>query len=394
MTTVFVHGKVDVMPGVKNLPVSSETCYESVKEILCLTVEAVQAKYGAVSFINDENDSLQDYVSHGSPISRGDDISVAQWVASHGQSIALETEEEALQVSDLTIAGGEKLPLICTPIRVDGETLGVLQLNLPLVDGRRELQQKRYTIELAAELLGYVIENANLRHQLQEEEQLLREVNQSSIEIQEAERERITLEVHDGVAQTLASAFQYLQTVDKIDRSHFDQYQELNQLFTRAVGLVRQAIQETRGVINNVTPATLDVHGLVPTVRQELKQLQRETGCHIDFRLSCWPNLPTQVEFAVYRIIHEAVNNVRKHAQSSRLKVEMSQEQKRLVIRVKDWGIGFATDKLEPSSPHRSTGLLSMRRRAELLGGTFKINSSVGKGTEILVDIPCIAEQE
>ena len=382
------------MPRVKNLPVSSDNCYESVKEILCLTVEAVQAKYGAVGFISDENDSLQNYVSHGSPFSRGVDISVAQWVASHGQPLALETEEEALQVSGLTTDRREKLPLICMPIRVNGETLGVLRLNFPLIAGRKELQQKRHTIELAAKLLGYVIENATLRRQLQEEEQLLRKLNQNSIEIQEAERERIILEVHDGIAQTLASAFQYLQTVDKIARFHFDQHQDLNQLFARAVGLIRQAIQETREVINGITPATLDVYGLVPTVRQELKQLQSETGCHIDLRLSRWPNLPMQVEFAIYRIIHEAANNVRKHAQSPRLKVEMSQEQKRLVIRVKDWGIGFTTDKLEPSSPNRSTGLLSMRRRAELLGGTFKINSALGKGTEILVDIPCIAEPE
>lgn len=218
------------------------------------------------------------------------------------------------------------------------------------------------------------------------------EADQNSLEIQEAERERIILEIHDGVAQTLASAFQYLQTIDQIARPHFDQYQDLNQLFTRAVGLIRQAIQETRELINGFTPTTLDVHGLVPTVRQELKQFGEETGCHTEFCSSAWPNLPRPVEFAIYRIIHEAVNNVRKHAQSPRLEVEISQKRRHLLIRVKDWGIGFIPDQLEPSSANRSLGLLSMRRRAELLGGIFTINSALGKGTEMQVDIPCITE--
>lgn len=381
------------MPHVESLPVLSDTCYESVEEILRSALEAVQAKYGAVGLISDENDGLQNYVSHGSPLSQGAGISVAHWVASHGQPLALETQEEAGLVADLTISKEEGLPLVCVPIQLHGTTLGALQSNVLSVAGHKELLQKQRFLKLAAELIGYVIENATLRRQLQEAKELAQRMHEFSLEIQEAERERIILEVHDGVAQTLASAFQYLQTVDKIACSRFDQHEDLNQLFTRAVGLIRQAIQEAREVINSITPATLDVLGLVPTVQQELKQLERETGCQIDFRLSTWPNLPRHMEFAIYRIIREAVNNVRKHAKSPQLKVEMRQRQKHLVIRVKDWGIGFTPDKLELSSSNRSIGLLSMRRRAELLGGTFKINSSLGKGTEILVNIPCITER-
>jgi two-component system sensor histidine kinase DegS len=220
------------------------------------------------------------------------------------------------------------------------------------------------------------------------------EANQNSLEIQEAEREHIVLEVHDGVAQTLASAFQYLQTIDHIARPHFDQHQDLDQLFARAVGLVEQAIQETREIINGATPAALDVRGLVLIVQQELEQFEMEAGCHVEFCFRGWPNLPQHVEFAIYRIIHEAVNNVRKHAQSPRLEVEMSRKRKRLLIRVKDWGVGFIPDKLESSSSNHSLGLFSMRRRTELLGGTFKVNSALGKGTEIQVNIPGITEPE
>jgi two-component system sensor histidine kinase DegS len=208
----------------------------------------------------------------------------------------------------------------------------------------------------------------------------------SAIEIQEAER--IILEIHDGPAQTLTSAFQCLQTVDQIARPYFVQRPELDRLFSRAVGLVRQAVRETREIINGAVPAALEALGLVAVVRQELMRFGEETDCRVEFYSSAWPTLHGQAELAIYRIIHEAVNNVRKHARSPRLEIEMNQKGKRLLVRVKDWGIGFPPDKLGSSPSGNSLGLLSMRRRTELLGGTFGISTASGKGTEITVDIP------
>jgi two-component system sensor histidine kinase DegS len=208
----------------------------------------------------------------------------------------------------------------------------------------------------------------------------------STIEVQEAER--IILEIHDGPAQTLTSAFQCLQTVDQIARPYFVQRPELDRLFSRAVGLVRQAIMETREIINGTVPVALEANGLVVVVRQELMRFAEETDCKVEFYSSAWPTLHGEAELAIYRIIHEAVNNIRKHARSPRLEIEMNQKGKRLLVRVKDWGIGFPPDKLEPSPSGSSLGLLSMRRRTELLGGTFSISTALGKGTEITVDIP------
>ena len=208
----------------------------------------------------------------------------------------------------------------------------------------------------------------------------------STIEIREAER--ITLEIHDGPAQTLTSAFHYLQTVDQIARPYFVQRPELDRLFSRAVGLVKQAIRETREIINGTVPSVLEAYGLVAVVRQELERFEEETGCKVEFYSSAWPTLHEQAELAIYRVIHEAVNNVRNHAQSPRLEIEMNQKGNRLLVRIKDRGVGFSLDRLKPSAFHSSLGLLSMRRRTELLGGTFNISTAPGKGTEITVDIP------
>jgi len=250
------------MPHVQGLSVPDETCYDLVKEILRSALTAVQAKYGVVSLIRNDDGRVQNYVSHGLLPKRASNSSLVHWIASHGQPLALKTRKDAL----------------------------------------------------------------------------------------------------------LASDFQYLQAVEETARLYFDQHKDLNQPMLGALGLAT-------------------------TVREKLKQLKKETGCQVDFRLADWPNLPRHVEVAIYRIIQEALNNVRKHAKSSKLEVELTREKERLVIRVKVRGIGFIPDKKEPTFPIRSLGLYSMRRRAEFLGGTFKINSSLGAGTEIIVAIPWTTEQ-
>ena len=379
------------MTSVKSVDVPSDTYHDSVTAILDSSLEAVQAKYGAVSLISAEGGKLQSYISHGSVPSKAGGISVAHWVVTHGQPLALENREQALLVPDLVISKSKALPLICVPIQIRGTTLGALQSNFLSVAGHEELLRKQHTLELAADLMGYVIENATLRRRLQEMREVVRNANNISLEIQERERERLILEVHDGVAQTLASAFTYLQTIDDIGGFRKE---DSKQYFARAVSLMRQAIQETRAVISSVTPAILETHGLVPTLQQELKQFKRETKCKVDLHSSTWPNLPRHMEFNIYRIIREAITNVRKHAKSPRIKVELSREPDHLVIRVKDWGIGFIPARQQLPSSNRCIGLISMRRRAELLGGTFKVNSSLGKGAEILVNIPWSADEE
>jgi two-component system sensor histidine kinase DegS len=213
-----------------------------------------------------------------------------------------------------------------------------------------------------------------------------RQSHPASIEIGEAEH--IILELHDGPAQTLTSAFQCLQTFDQIARPYFVQRPELERLFRRALGLVRQAVRETREIINGSAPATLEANGLVAVVRQELERLEEETGCRVDFYSGAWPTLNGEAELAIYRIISEALSNARKHAQSPRLEVEMSQKGKRLLVRVRDWGVGIAPARLELSPSGGCLGLLSMRRRTGLLGGNFNIATAPGRGTEITVDIP------
>jgi PAS domain S-box-containing protein len=237
------------------------------------------------------------------------------------------------------------------------------------------------------EIQGIVCMAQDITERKRAEEQV-RGLIRDTLNAQEAERERICLEVHDGVTQTLASAFQYLQTLESasLDGSN------ARQLLLRASALVRQAIQESREVINSLQPATLRDLGLVPTLRQEVRQLEQETRWKIDFKADTI-RLPADIETGLYRIIREAITNARKHADTKRLRVSITTADDQVKVEVRDWGIGFNYNPLVTSS-RRSTGLLSMRKRAEVMQGVCDIQSSPGQGTAVCVEIPLSSYME
>ena len=235
---------------------------------------------------------------------------------------------------------------------------------------------------LESRLSGVPSEIATLRRELSIKEEQVRNLIRDTLDAQEAERERICLEVHDGVTQTMASVFQYLQALEPstLDGTH------ARQLLLRASALVKQAIQESREVINSLQPATLRDLGLVATLRQEIRQMEQETRWKIDFKADAI-RLPQDVETGLYRIIREAITNARKHADTKRLRIRITLVDNRVKVEVRDWGVGFDYNPRDMLG-RRSTGLLSMRKRAELLQGTCDIQSTTGQGTVVSVEIP------
>jgi PAS domain S-box-containing protein len=215
----------------------------------------------------------------------------------------------------------------------------------------------------------------------------VRALIRETIDAQETERERICLEVHDGVAQTLVSAFQYLQALEVTVPDDA----QTKQLLAKTSAQVKQAIQESREIINSLQPSTLSDLGLVSTLRQELKRLGQETGLKIDFKADAI-RLPKDIETGLYRIIREAVFNARKHANTKQLRVKISSEDERIRVEVRDWGKGFDQAYLDRARK-RGTGLFSIRKRAELMKGACEIQSEPGQGTTVRVEIPVSATE-
>ncbi len=358
----------------------------ALEAILGIVAAAVGAKRAAIFLVNTSDDSLYLGPSLGPVASLGAETTLARWTINHGDSLVLESREQALKTFGSEIAEAGILPLIATPIPYGGNPRGVLQMHVLAFASAEDVAQKLSILRLAADYMGCLLEKANLEHELQEKEAFVMGLVGATIDAQEAERERICLEVHDGVAQTLASAFQYLQL---LERTLPSRESSARQIVSRVAGLVRQSIQETREVINSLTPATLADLGLVPTLRQDLKHFERETGCPVEFAADL-PRLAPNIEISLYRIIHEAITNVKKHADSPKVRIELTRMPDRLVAQVKDWGVGFDPAQQGGVPTRTSVGLFSMRKRAELLGGTFEVHSAPGQGTEIRVDVPIV----
>lgn len=213
-------------------------------------------------------------------------------------------------------------------------------------------------------------------------------LEQVAIQAREQERERIALEIHDGVAQTLATALRYLQALEGLSA---EDWGRARPLLLRARTLTRQAISEVRSLINALQPATLRHLGLAATLSQEMRQLEADTGWQVEF-VACCRRLPKETELALYRIAHEAIANARKHSGTRRLRVALVQQADSVCLEIQDWGKGFSLDN-QPPGEGTGRGLTSMQRRAELLGGTFRLHSQRGVGTTIQVEVPITKEQ-
>ncbi len=207
---------------------------------------------------------------------------------------------------------------------------------------------------------------------LRHSEQRIRELAKESIHAHEEERQWAALEVHDRILQPLVAAHQQIQTLQSETWSG----SEGRQVTERALGLVQEAINEARNVMNDLYPAGLTEFGLIPLMAEKLRSFEEDTGCLVAFDNDCTNRPPRDVEITIYRIFHEALTNVHRHAPSAKaVTVSRTCWDRFVVLQVQDDGPGFDLDGGAPEQ--RVGGLMSMRRRAEILGGTFDIRSTL-----------------
>ncbi|MDB5059724.1 MAG: histidine kinase [Chloroflexi bacterium] len=206
---------------------------------------------------------------------------------------------------------------------------------------------------------------------------------EATINGQEEERERICLDIHDGVCQTLATAFQYLEMVELDSSQNLVQMQRLR----TAQELVRQGMRQAREIVASLRSARLDALGLVAALRHDVRDLAERTGIKATFEADAL-RLPGSVETALYRVIHEALNNIIKHAHATHVAATLRQHRDELEIVVQDNGVGFPVERGLLGSDGRGIGLISMRRRTELLQGKFEVSSTLGNGSSICITVP------
>ena len=136
--------------------------------------------------------------------------------------------------------------------------------------------------------------------------------------------------------------------------------------------------------------AVLDKIGLEAAIRSDCSALRQRIAWQVDFQSVDVPKrLPEPLSLAAYRVFQEALQNALKHSQTSRLGVSLSVEGRDLVLRVKDYGLGFDAESANQTG---SLGLLSMRERLRMIGGEFLIHSEIGRGTQVEARLPMVSQ--
>lgn len=199
------------------------------------------------------------------------------------------------------------------------------------------------------------------------------------VRAQEEERERVALELHDGLGQLLTSISLFASDLE------LEVPPGARPRAVRVTELVRRAIADSRQLVWSLRPPELERLGLVPAVRRlaeevsvpdVLVDLHEEIG---ELRL------PPESEAVVYRVVQEAVHNAQKHARAAAISIVMRRNDGMLTTLVEDNGKGFDPALIQPG---RGLGLIGMRERAELVEGRLVVESAAGAGTRVRLEVP------
>ncbi|MCI0580432.1 MAG: histidine kinase [Chloroflexi bacterium] len=287
--------------------------------------------------------------------------------------------------------GGPLPPLrgwLAAPLNAgSGRTIGFIALS---ARGEDEFTAEDEAILLQmAQISSVAVENALLFLSLNEQREQLRGLALRLAETEESERRRLARELHDGVGQMLTALNIDLQLLSRrfpagsAEAAHLEEAQNL----------VQETIERTRNVLAELRPTVLEESGLGMALRWYGEQFTQRTGIpvlvqgdEVDRRL------PTDKELALFRVAQEALTNVVKHAQATRVAITLTKDPPHLRLTIADDGVGFdmvtfSRSRQRPDAAP-SWGIINMRERAEAVGGRLYVESQLGNGTKIIIQTP------
>lgn len=250
------------------------------------------------------------------------------------------------------------------PILVRGEVRGVFSLFAKEKDVFEA--DEMALLSSIADHLGIGIDNSILWDQSRESAAL-------------EERNRLARNLHDSVSQLLYSLTLMAGSTKKmLERDH--DLEAVKKSVSRLGDTAQQALKEMRLLLYELRPAVLDSEGLVSALQHRIGTVEDRLGVKVDLQAQGLPNLPSDMEDALYHIALEALNNIVKHSGSTKASIKFFSKRDNVVMEISDEGIGFDTDQ-----HHSGQGLRNMRERVQMLGGEVEIESSSGHGTHITV---------
>jgi signal transduction histidine kinase len=230
-----------------------------------------------------------------------------------------------------------------------------------------------YTLRLERELERRFAETARARADLQE-------LSARLLRAQENERRSLARELHDEVGQSL-----YAILMETENAECADDPREIREHLASVKTLAGKTVNEVRDLALLLRPSMLDDFGLVPALNWHAREMTKRTGLSVVVSAGDEADdLPDEHKTCIYRLVQEAVNNSARHANARNVEVTVKREDARVLLSVRDDGAGFDTRFV------RGLGLLGMEERVRRLGGQFRLDSHLGRGTLIAAELPLV----
>ncbi len=209
------------------------------------------------------------------------------------------------------------------------------------------------------------------------------------IKAQEEERNRVAREIHDGPAQSMSNVVLKAEICEKLIDINLDQARSELQNLKK---IVRESLKDVRRIIYDLRPMSLEDLGLLPTLQKYVESFAMETGIDVSFHRRGLDMAidDKNLNLTIFRVVQEALNNIRKHAQAKTAEVRVEFTPLSVSLKISDTGKGFDINsmKVEKDDHSGGFGLFSMKERIELMNGKMEVSSQPGKGTVVKVVLP------
>ncbi len=238
-------------------------------------------------------------------------------------------------------------------------------------------------------LRGTIMDITERKHTveaLKRSQELLRELTSHQDRVKEEERKRIAREIHDELGQNLLALRIDVSMLDaRTGKSH----PKLNKKVQSALNHIDATVKTVRTIINNLRPAVLDL-GLSAAIEWQVAEFRRRTDIACDLVMDEKDLVVDDARAtSLFRILQESLTNVIRHANATRVVIELRQENARLVMTITDNGVGIYPENRDTTT---SFGLVGIEERTHALDGEFHITSALGKGTKLTIYIPLETE--
>lgn len=372
---------------------ASRTGVEALKHIADAARTLAGAKYAALGVARQDGNGLMEFATVG--MSAEEEAQVGSRPTGIGILGLLLNRSAPLRVDSLSDhAASVGFPanhppmdaFLGVPIRRGDTTLGSLYLTNKLDGGPFTIED-----EIAVQALGSYA--AVAIHNLQ---MLARQrgLVGGLIAAQEEERRAVAYELHDGLTQFVMASYAHMETYRRAVAT--GQTEKAEKEMNQGLSYLKEAVVESRRMVNGLRSLALDDLGLAGALEQLLAEEKLRAGWQAADLIHniADERFDPRLESTVYRVVQEAVANARKHANAQRIRVSLISGRDEflrgtnLTLEVKDWGSGFLVEQKQEDYAH--FGLHCMSERVKLIGGAYEVESEVGKGTTVRAVIPVL----